>query len=183
MWSHWITDANLCRKCFQFYCCKFPIGVILFRIFHCIATDWEIFLALEKCSFVKVSTMSTVSPCKKCQQCHLVKNANSVTLQKVSTVSPIASILTFWTLFRLWMRKVVRQNWTYKITKKNTFLGLGQGQRPGWCHYWREKGVQQGRLQEHEGFVRIFLYFYILFIFLYQGRLQKHEEYVRNNDF
>ena len=70
MWSHWITDANLCRKCFQFYCCKFPIGVILFRIFHCIATDWEIFLGLEKCSFVKVSTMSTVSPCKKCQQSH-----------------------------------------------------------------------------------------------------------------
>ena len=79
----------------------------------------------------------------------------------MSAVSPIASILSFLTLFMFWMRKVVRQNSKYKITKKNTFLGLGQGQRPGWCHYWREKGVQQGRLQEHEGFVRIFfIYFY-----------------------
>ena len=150
MWSHWITDANLCRKCFQFYCCKFPIGVILFRIFHCIATDWEIFLGLEKCSFVKVSTMSTVSPCKKCQQCHILH-----------------IFCRFWHYLGFEWGK-----WsTYKIriqnNKKNTFLGLGQGQRPGWCHYWREKGVQQGRLQEHEGFVRIFFIYFLFCLYFY----------------
>ena len=85
----------------------------------------------------------------------------------MSTVSPISSILSFLTLFMFWMRKVVRQNSKYKITKKNTFLGLGQGQRPGWCHYWREKGVQQGRLQEHEGFVRIFFIYFLFCLYFY----------------